>query len=77
MVSHAKNKGAAEAFVTFLLSEEAQNYFAQKGYEYPMRPGIKTHPDVPPGGIGAASVSQEALADVAGTVSLLRSLGLL
>jgi iron(III) transport system substrate-binding protein len=76
MTTHAKNKAAAQTLIDYLVSEGAQKYFAQKLYEYPVVAGIKTHPDVPPKQGGWAVVEQSALADVVGTVKLLRSLKL-
>jgi iron(III) transport system substrate-binding protein len=76
ITAHAKRTDAAEKLVNFLVSDEAQTYFAQKVYEYPTVAGIKTHPDVPAKADGWAAVDQAALADVAGTVALLRALKL-
>ena len=76
VLKHSKNKAAARRFVQFLLSDEAQSYFAQKVYEYPVVSGVAHHPDVPQISTAMAMVDQEALADVAGTVKLLRELGL-
>ena len=60
----------------FLVSETAQEYFAQKVYEYPTRPGVKHHQDVPPISDKLALVDQKALTDIAPTLVLLRELGL-
>jgi iron(III) transport system substrate-binding protein len=76
VLKHSKNKAAAQRFAAFLLSKDAQDYFAQKVYEYPMVAGVATHPNVPAISTLAASVDQEALADVAGTIKILRELGL-
>ncbi|MFQ5948460.1 MAG: ABC transporter substrate-binding protein, partial [Acidimicrobiia bacterium] len=38
----------AEQFVRFLLSDEAQRFFAQETFEYPLRTGIPAHPALPP-----------------------------
>jgi iron(III) transport system substrate-binding protein len=76
--SGSPHKKAAEAFVSWLLSPTAQNYFAQEGFEYPTRPGISTHTDVPalqPGQL--AQVNQDHLADLAPTRAMLAELGLL
>ena len=35
-------------FVEFLVSEEAQEYFAQETFEYPLVPGIDADPLLPP-----------------------------
>lgn len=74
--SHSDNVENAEALLTFLVSEEAQNYFAQKLYEYPTRPGIKTHDEVPALTESVVRVDQAALTDVAPTLQILRELGL-
>ena len=72
------NKEATEAFVMWLLSPSVQNYFAQEGFEYPTRPGISTHPDVPPlKPDQLAQVKQDHLADLASTREMLSQLGLL
>jgi iron(III) transport system substrate-binding protein len=41
------NPAAAEAFVTFLLSEAAQDYFVTETFEYPMRSGIEPNAALP------------------------------
>jgi len=75
---NSKNKEAAEAFINWLLSESSQNYFAQEGFEYPTRPGIKTHPDVTElGEDQLATVNQANLADLGPTRAMLTELGLL
>ncbi|MBV70713.1 MAG: iron ABC transporter substrate-binding protein [Myxococcales bacterium] len=76
VTAHAKNVRSARALAQFLVSDEAQNYFAQTVYEYPTVSGIKTHKNVPPKSGGWAAVEQSALSDVVGTVKLLRQLGL-
>ncbi|MEE2756980.1 MAG: extracellular solute-binding protein [Myxococcota bacterium] len=76
VTAYSKNTESALALVQFLLSDEAQTYFAQKVYEYPTVSGIKTHQDVPPKTGGWAAVEKSALSDVVGTVKLLRQLGL-
>ena len=72
------NEQAALAFVEWLVSERSQNYFAQQGFEYPTRPGVPTHADVPglaPGQL--ATVDQTNLADLGPTREMLKELGLL
>lgn len=73
----SKNEAAALKVVSFLVSETAQQYFAQETKEYPTRPGVSTHPEVPPIDPAAvAEVSQSALADIAPTRAMLQELGL-
>lgn len=68
---------AAQKVVAFLVSEQAQKYFAKETKEYPTRPGVEPHPDVPPIDASAlAKVPQAALADVGPTRAMLQELGL-
>ena len=68
---------AAEKVVSFLVSEKAQQYFAQETKEYPTRPGVAPHPEVPAiAPETLAKVPQAALADVGPTRALLQELGL-
>lgn len=74
----SKNQEAALAFVEWLVSESSQTHFAQQGFEYPTRPGVPTHADVPalaPGQL--ADVDQTHLADLGPTRAMLTELGLL
>ncbi|HVM35014.1 MAG TPA: extracellular solute-binding protein [Actinomycetota bacterium] len=38
----------AQKFVEFLLEEEAQNYFAEETFEYPLASGVAPSPELPP-----------------------------
>ena len=68
---------AAEKVAAWLVSGPAQEYFATKTFEYPTRPGIATHPDVPALAPDAlASIDQDWLADVGPTRTMLQDLGL-
>jgi len=69
---------AAEAFVAWLVSDPVQTYFAQVGFEYPTRPGVSTHGDVPPVTADQlATVDQTHMADLGPTRTMLTELGLL
>ena len=76
LTTHSDNTEQALALLTFLVSEKAQNYFANTVYEYPTRPGVRHHPDVPPIGDKLALIDQKALTDIAPTLQLLRDLEL-
>lgn len=41
------NKGEAEDFIRFLLSEQAQSYFAESTFEYPLSAGVAANPGLP------------------------------
>jgi len=67
----------AEKVIAWMLAEPAQNAFAIENFEYPTRPGIKTHPDVPPiDSLKLAKVEQAWLADLGPTRAMLQDLGL-
>lgn len=74
----ARNPAAAEAFIDFLLSPAAQQYFATQTYEYPLISGIITHPLLTPlEAIKAPQVDMTRLADLEGTLALMRSVGVI
>ncbi|MDH0867093.1 extracellular solute-binding protein [Mitsuaria sp. GD03876] len=44
VAKHAPNKAAAQALMEFLVSEPAQQLYAQTNYEYPVRAGVALDP---------------------------------
>ncbi|MBI4320549.1 MAG: iron ABC transporter substrate-binding protein [Chloroflexi bacterium] len=78
ILTTAKNPKAAETFVEYLLSKEAQQYFADETFEYPLVEGIKTHPVlVPLSQIKTPKLDLGSLADLDKTLKLLRDTGAL
>ena len=68
----------AAAFVDFLLSPEAQAYFAESTSEYPLVAGVPTMEGlVPLAELGEPPVGLGELKDLAGTLTLMRDLGLI
>jgi iron(III) transport system substrate-binding protein len=68
----------AAAFVDFLLSTEAQTYFAESTSEYPLVAGVPTIEGlVPLADLGAPPVGLGQLEDLAGTLALMRELELI
>ena len=68
----------AERFVRFLLSREAQRYFADQTKEYPLASGVKPEPGlIPLARIEQPDVDLSDLADLQGTVDLLERTGVL
>ncbi len=68
---------AAHRLMAFLTSATVQERFSAENFEYPTRPGVPTHPDVPPlAQLNLAAVDQTFLADVGPTLALLQELGL-
>jgi iron(III) transport system substrate-binding protein len=78
ILTTAPNKAAAQAFVDFLLSDEAQRYFAEETYEYPLVEGIAADPRlVPLADIAAPDIDLSELADLAGSLRLIQEAGVL
>jgi iron(III) transport system substrate-binding protein len=48
LIKGARNTPAAQAFLDFLISPEAQKLFAELNYEYPLIPDVALHPEVQP-----------------------------
>lgn len=71
------NKELAERFLDFLLSQVAQQYFATQTFEYPVIEGIKTDRLLKPvSEINSPRIDMADLADLEGTLKLLRETGL-
>ncbi len=75
----SRNQAAAERFITFLLSQEAQQYFAEQTNEYPLAgenvalaPGL-----LPLSQIAAPAIDLGNLDDLQGTLELLQAVGAL
>lgn len=69
----AKNRDAAEKFVRFLLEEEAQGYFAQETFEFPVIDGVEPYADLPKiGELDAPRIDLTKLTHLEATLELLR-----
>ena len=65
-------------FVDFLLSAEAQTYFAEETFEIPVADGVQPVEGVPTlDEVTLATVDLNELDDLAGTLTLLTELGIL
>ena len=74
VTTHSTRKANAERLIEWLVSENAQNWFAQNTFEYPTRPGIDTHPDVPALKVEwLADIEQSHLSDIGPTRQMLQS----
>jgi iron(III) transport system substrate-binding protein len=72
------NSAEAEEFLEFMLSEEAQSYFTDETFEYPLIEGVPINEDlVPLSEIEAPNVDLGNLDDLEGTLELLRETGIL
>jgi iron(III) transport system substrate-binding protein len=78
IVDTAPHQEAAEAFVNFLLTEEAQQYFSDETKEYPLVAGIEPDPMLPAlSDIQTPEINLSDLDDLQGTLDLLQELGIL
>lgn len=78
ILENGNNRNNAVRFINFMLSPVAQQYFASKTYEYPLVEGVQTPRDLPPlNDLLSTNVSLESLADLEGTLNLLRDEGVL
>lgn len=68
----------AERFIEYLLSGEAQTYFAGKTFEYPLADGVATHSLITPlSEIQTPDIDLSELDDLEGTLLLLQEVGAL
>ena len=78
ILSSGENRENAERFLEFMLSQVAQQYFAGQTFEYPLVEGVNTDRLlVPFEEINQPSVPLKDIADLEGTVKLLRETGVL
>ena len=78
ILSTSANPDNGQKFLNFMLSKVAQQYFAGQTFEYPLVEGVKTSRILTPlDEIKKPNVSVSELADVSGTVDLLRDTGIL
>src|ERR671917_246833 len=74
----AENPEAGREFLEFALSEEAQQYFADETYEYPLVQGIEINEELPPlSDLQSPQVDLSNLDDLGGTLELRQERGAL
>lgn len=77
IIDSADNTAEAEAFIDFLLSAEAQTYFAEETFEIPVVEGVDPVEGVPTiDELTLPDIDLNQLDDLAGTLELLTSLGI-
>lgn len=78
VVKGSDHEDAARDFIEFLLSREAQEYFAKETKEYPLAAGVKAEASlIPLDSIEQPEVDLSDLDDLQGTVDLLEETGVL
>ena len=76
VLQSARNEANAHAFLRYLLSAQAQAYFAHQTFEYPMVESIPIHEALTPlSEINTPDADMDDLSDLQGTLSLLREVG--
>lgn len=78
ILNTSDQQDVAQQFVEFLLGEEAQQYFADETYEYPLVSGVATNAALPPlDTIQTPDLDLSNLQDLQGTTELLQDVGVL
>ena len=78
VIAGAEHEDTARKFISFLLSEESQRYFAERTKEYPLAAGVRPEAGLAPlASIEQPDVDLADLADLQGTVELLERTGVL
>jgi iron(III) transport system substrate-binding protein len=78
VLASSDNKDAARALVAFLLEEEAQHYFSEETFEYPLATGIEADSRLPSlAELNPPDLELGDLHDLEGTLALLRDTGVL
>jgi len=78
ILSTSENEEAALQLVEFLLSAEAQEYFASETKEFPLVAGVEPDADLPSlDEIGTPEIDLSDLSDLEGTLELLQEVGAL
>lgn len=79
ILNSAPNPENAQMFIDFLLTPEAQQYFAEETFEYPVISGVETVADPPLAELDAQAIGIPLadLADLQGTQDMLIELGVI
>ena len=79
ILNTAPNAENAEAFINFLLSEEAQTYFSNETFEYPVIEGVETIVETSLSEVDAQAINipLSDLSDLQGTQDMLIELGII
>ena len=74
----AEHQAEAAQFVSFLLGETAQKFFAEKNFEFPLASGVQPLPSLPKlSDVQSPDIDLSNLSDLDQTLTMLREAGLL
>lgn len=77
VLADAQTNAGAKEFIAFLLGEEAQTYFAEETFEYPLRQGVEPNGELPPlSQLQPPTYEFGSLADLKTTARLISESGL-
>ena len=78
ILKNSASDSSAVELIEFLLSKQAQEYFAQRTYEYPLISTVRASPELPPlSNLGSPLVDLSDLDTIDESLKLLREVGLL
>jgi iron(III) transport system substrate-binding protein len=78
ILNTSEHPDVAAQFIAFLLGEEAQHYFAEETFEYPLIEGIAIDPRLPAlADIETPDIDLSDLSDLQGTLLMLQDVGAL
>jgi iron(III) transport system substrate-binding protein len=78
ILASSGEQAAARRLIEFLLGEEAQRYYAEETFEYPLLPGVPSNADLPTiAELHPIDIDLSRLEDLEGTLRLLREVGVL
>lgn len=78
ILQSSKRVDSARALVEFLFEQDAQQYFAEQTWEYPLAAGVTADPKLTPlADIQTPAIDLSNLSDLEGTLTMLRDVGVL
>lgn len=77
VIAPSDNQAGAAELLTWMLTDEIQQWFVENTYEYPLVPGVTAPTGVPPiGEVQGPDVPLAELEDLPGTLQMLQDVGL-
>lgn len=77
MIAGTDQTDNAQRFLSYLLSEDAQRYFADETFEYPLASGVPSAASVPDlDTLKAPSIDEDSLGSLQATLEMIRASGL-
>lgn len=78
VLNTSKRPGLAQRLILYLLGKDAQTYFAERTFEYPLAAGVAASPELPPlDSVETPDIDLSDLSDLQTTLNLLRETGAL